>query len=618
MIPDTLAPPPLWVWGIGIFLLIFTRFYHLDSLPYWPIWDEARMAYNAIEFIHQWDSRLLFTESHNEPLIVWTLTPFFKIFGPSIFSLRLYGAVLSLLTVIGGYLAARQFFSKATAFLIAWLLAFTFWPYLLDRISLMACLLAPISAWLFWILGLYLKNSSKTFSKKNLLILCLLNGLGFYSYTAWPVVTLAVGAALFFQTRGQKSRDWRPLLYFAGSTLLLAFPIIQARLSPHGLDHIHQEWDPMRLWEAPFRYIGNFFWNDCGITPFGPNWGGLLNPILASLGMVGLLECYAYRRSRLIQWFLFGLIVLSLPGMLSRNFEVHRFTPLLIPVLCVGALGLRKEGLEWKKPYRWAAIMILLAGSLVLDSYHFLNYYARIQLPTQDSANWRPVENYKAYAKLKDISEKEGPLVFLQNLTANIYDSTLRLACYPFNAADNPNLDPQKCCLFAFLIEQDEASVLQSRFPGLQVIPLADGDARQSHFFLHLIPITPQNQATLQKWLRADEALKPINTEWNDTVSKTFAQKIIPQLMEIHPLFEGDPFLETVFWEKAGFAYEKAEDNAGKLKAYEETVKTGYATPIEYKLWASELAKQHQRQAMDKVLEQLHRVERAARLKKTS
>src|ERR1700722_11459763 len=87
---DGIYPPLLFFFLFG---LGFTRFYGLTSLPFWRIGDEGIDGILAIHQSQTWSWRLLWGQDFHEPLHVWSLGLFFKLFTPSFFSLRIFTAL---------------------------------------------------------------------------------------------------------------------------------------------------------------------------------------------------------------------------------------------------------------------------------------------------------------------------------------------------------------------------------------------------------------------------------------------------------------------------------------------------------------------------------------------
>ncbi len=109
-------------------LALFLRLYGLVSVPVWPTWDDANYSYFAIGLCEKGSWPLLIGHEKTMPLFTWLQGGFFRVFAPSLYSMWLYPALLSLLAVPLGWWAVRRFFPSSFYFLYAALLALGFLP----------------------------------------------------------------------------------------------------------------------------------------------------------------------------------------------------------------------------------------------------------------------------------------------------------------------------------------------------------------------------------------------------------------------------------------------------------------------------------------------------------
>src|SRR5581483_4845025 len=108
-----------WKWALLIFLAAAVlRLYRLVSLPFWPVWDDANYSYFAIGLSEHWSWDFLIGHEKTMPLFTWLQALFFKVVEPSLFSMWLYPALLSLATVPLGYRAARFFFPRSFSLVV--------------------------------------------------------------------------------------------------------------------------------------------------------------------------------------------------------------------------------------------------------------------------------------------------------------------------------------------------------------------------------------------------------------------------------------------------------------------------------------------------------------------
>ena len=96
---------PPWLFFALLFLIFFTRFYKLTTLPFWPIGDEGTFSSLAMDITRKWKWELLQGEGRAEPLFIWLSALFFKCFGPSLLAIRLIPALLSIMLSLTAYWA---------------------------------------------------------------------------------------------------------------------------------------------------------------------------------------------------------------------------------------------------------------------------------------------------------------------------------------------------------------------------------------------------------------------------------------------------------------------------------------------------------------------------------
>ncbi len=220
---------PPWLWILFLFSMVFTRFYHLTSLPFWPIGDEGIFSSLTLGLIRHWRWDLLEAEIRTESLFTWLSALFFRVVPPSLFSLRLLPALICMATTAGAYWAARSLFSKRTAFIFTWLMGLSFWEMTLSRFF-MAIILVPLLQCLcLGGLGFFLKANRVPSRWKYFIFTLLMASLGFYACTSWPVIWLSVALILGAESYFRDEKKKKFFRLFLGLTPLLIFPLVQAR-----------------------------------------------------------------------------------------------------------------------------------------------------------------------------------------------------------------------------------------------------------------------------------------------------------------------------------------------------------------------------------------------------
>src|SRR6185295_15841956 len=221
--------PPIagWVWVLTLAVALFARFYQLTALSVWPLYDEGMYGSYAAQLARSWNGEFFFNPSQAPPLYLWGLALLFKGAGVSLFTLWLYPAIISILTVPAGFWAARAFFSKSFSFFCGCLLALGFWPLYIGRLGVMTGLVLLTQCLALGFLGRFLRGKKGLEGARDALGLGTITGLGFYTYLHWPAMAVALAVPLFLFCR-REFRARRPgaiqragLFLAAGGLILL-------------------------------------------------------------------------------------------------------------------------------------------------------------------------------------------------------------------------------------------------------------------------------------------------------------------------------------------------------------------------------------------------------------
>ena len=530
---------------------VFIRFFRLETLSVWPVLDEGRNAFFAMELGRQWDWKFFHDISQMPPLYYWLLGLFFKVLTPSLFSLWLFPALLSLCVVPAGYLAAKQFFSKNEALLLGCLLSVGFYPAYVGRFNHQAILLLLCELFAFLILGKLL--SVRPGDKKPwmvLLGLCL--GAGFYIFFAWPFVALGVGIIAWMSSGG-----WRKtLLALGGSAFLISvLPIVAAGFHEGygsylqglaaGGGRTTLEW-----LTNSFSYLTGLFWGvETEWHAYKPFWGGFLNPLMTSCFWIGFLEVWRRRQTRLPKALLGLLGLFLLPAFASKEIEMFRIVQVL-PVLFV-FVGVGFQALAARVPKDKAiifagAFLILSSG---LDFYHLAGPYH--EACASSYGHWasysKSVERWRAYQILKKISVEQGPGYIFSNFDPYPFDKSLAVATAPFNLEDGKNDSIGGAKWAALLTNVNNRPFLAKRFPEARFEWLApDISTMDGGLMLAVLPVG-SHRADFIQWSKANQGLKPVTDEILNRPFGENRETILKDLAALHPIFKGDAFLESVY-----------------------------------------------------------------------
>jgi hypothetical protein len=281
-----------------------------------------------------------------------------------------------------------------------------------------------------------------------------------------------------------------------------------------------------------------------------------------------------------------AFFIFLLPGALSLNVESFRVVQVLPLVLFICAIGIQSslETLDSQKQWMFLAAFFLISGAL---DFHLLA--SPYENPDRHPENFgrpvKPLERYRAYQMLDELQKAKGPGFVLAGFDTNSFnDPTISVMTYPFNAALNASLSrelagqKQSPKWLAVFVNAHYGPFLKKRFPEGQWFLVSKGlSLPDGGDMLGIIPITPQNAQTLYAWCGAHEIFQVAD-------QRRFLQNdgnldSVIQVLETASLsLKGDPFLESVYWDKRA-AYEYVDlDYDQQLYSYQMAVKEGYPT----------------------------------------
>jgi hypothetical protein len=595
---------PLWLSGFLLLLALLIRLYKLTTLSLWPEVDEGSLGFYAAQMAQQWHWHFFFGFNYCSPAPVWLLALFFKVLAPSLFSLWLFPVLVSMVTLLLGYAACRQFFSRSLSFLWALGWAFSFWPLYISRFNLL-----PDFVPLWECLGLFCLGRCLKISATRPLFTWLLMGMvlgsGFYvSYFLWPEVGGMIGLALLFFIPSIRQTGKKGGLSLAAflPAILMPVPLALIRLELPRETYLPTIWpfhDPFS-WASYLAnvcsHLTGIFWGL--ISPvdtfcYKPFWGGFLNPLLGAFFFVGLAEMIRQRRQPWALWTGAASLVFILPVFLTNNVEMFRIIPLMPLVLFSVALGCQAVLLSLVGRGRVYFLLAVGLFSLGLDAYHLGVVYPDFW--KSQPALWdqyaKERECYLAYQRLEALSRSRGPGLVLTEfpvpLELDPREQSLVLACHPFDVSRNPGLGMERASWVALLVETPDLPFLRRRFPQAQWEELGPAlyrfvPAQPIYYYMAILPITPQNAGMFHRWARADEFLEGMVYESLCPTSVQFRRIIARQMLQNYGLFQGDPFLESHFWTTLSENFQKDGQLEDAWQALKSGLEKGYPFPQKY------------------------------------
>lgn len=395
------AEVALFAFVVG--LAVFFRFYKFYSFPPGLWYDEAVNASDAISLIDHDHVRLWFdTVFGRSTLYLYLLAGSFKVFGYTIFAIRIVPTVAGLSAVVAFYFLARHVAGTVPALIASALHAVSRWAVTFSRISWEASIQPVIEILaVYWFMRAMETRKAWQFALSGFFL-----ALGLYSYVAFRMVpaVVAVFGLLWLATRWRELRAQLPGL----ATFIVVFVIAVAPLGIFTVMHpdkvserarqvsvfkeVDKEGSYDPLWHN-FRATWRMFnvqgdQNGRHNLPFAPELDDL-SAALFVLGIaVSLWSFRDWRRAGVAPWLVLALV----PGALTLQVENPSAirgigavpAVFLLEALAVGAvyrvLAVSRIGLAV-----FAAGAIALVGGSTLMNYDEIFNHQAAALSVYDS-----------------------------------------------------------------------------------------------------------------------------------------------------------------------------------------------------------------------------------------
>jgi len=594
------TPTPTWSFPKSFFspttLLLFLlaavllRTWGLTTFRTWPTGDEGVLGFLAIERLLGRDDRFFTTVGQHPPFYLWSLTGSFALWKDSFTALWSLPALLSCLCVPLAYYAARTLFPPAFALLCALLMGFSYWPLLFGRFSHQA---TPIPLWELGALLLLALSLKRPPSQRPWLLSALgvWTGLGSLIFPAWGSVLILILVTVAWSTLRGPRRSPRLFFLFLGALGLGLLPLILGMLHStegfgrHILDVSHAR--SLSSLSVPLSFLTSLFWGTHGVkVDYGPVWGGVLNPVLASCFLLGILGIFREFRSPLSLWVLSALGLGLLPGLLSADYlEYFRIIQLLPLLLFVSAWGLFR--LVPTLPSKGRGLLALLILSTALDLLHLGHPREGFQ-PFLPGAKTLPVQEHLAFQALEKESLSKGAGLVFTDFLPLVHGQSLPMAVHPFDATGNPRLDPDKATWAGLVTNRLYRPFLLRRFPEARWVDLGEGFPEFHTLTVGILPVTPGNRATLGEWREAQALFRALRLGsdgmFNDKAR--YQRTLDTHLPQGDALVKGDPFLVSALGEWAA-QYYFGPSRKRNIEVLQRALEKGYPAPhLHYQLGA--------------------------------
>ena len=555
------VPSHRWLWFFFT-IAVFLRLYGLTSLPVWPLCDDALYSYYPIQLSEKWHWALFFSSQQSHPLFTWLQGLYFKWFEPSLFSMWLFPALFSILAVPAFYAACRQFFSKSFSFLCGSLMVLGFWPIFWGKfITHFSCLNLVLESVLFLLLAQTVRSPGAKARPWAALGMGVTASAGIYTSILFFIPTAICFLTLTGMALKKDGAKSRSLFYFLLPLVLLTLPLAPGVLRNILKGHIGafiaspgQSFSLAEQSVTSLSYLTSLFFGSVSRSycNYGPLWGGFLNPLCAAAFFLGSRELFRSRRRPFGIWFASAFLLFLLPGLFSNTIECMRIFLILPLVLVAVAVGIQVllSALNGKK--RVYFLIIFFSLSAGLDLYHLLGPYHQWSLKMDAGDGFKSPERYQAFLVLEGIQKEKGPGLVFSDFVGDVFNQSLLISTYPFNAARNPRLSPEKARWAAVLCARNYLPPLARRFPSAKEYPLENLDPNNTQRLgLAVIPIdNAEDQQTLLAWVPVHREVQDLFAIAPYLVRDPDFDPAIRRLQAIYPRCEKDPILQAWVLEK--------------------------------------------------------------------
>ena len=494
---------------IGAFL---ARSINISTIPSGIYPDEAVNGTDALRANATGNYQLFYEDNNGrEGLFINLQALSIKIFGNTIFALKLCSIIFGALTVLGIFLLAREIFQTDRAGLTgAYLTAFSYWAINFSRIGFRAIMVPFILSFAFY----FIFKGIKTKKYSDFLIGGLIYGAGLHTYIAFrvsPLILIILLASFMLSQKKFLQTYWRHILIFAMAMFIAAAPMLIDFFITHKehytsrtseisiLNHEVNQGNllPLLIRTFTLSLAKYFVWGDQNWRHNYPPYP-ILNPVtsisfgigliylgIASLGMLWSRFKHGKQDKRLpIYLFLLcWLFALLIPEILASEGNPHALRSIgtLPAVMLIAVIPL-----EWffshigryGKGFAIAAtsvvtVMLLFGGIFDIIKYHY--FFANNPLQHQSfSANLTREAYY-----IRSLPAGSEKFVIAENMERVpikfLTDGITNISYYHQNETDS--IQPADASTMYVLMDsyrEDIAAKLMIRFPSLKIETVQD------------------------------------------------------------------------------------------------------------------------------------------------
>lgn len=404
--------------------------YRLLEVPRGITTDEAAFGYNASlisQTLRDENGRFLpvFVLSMQgrdwrQPVAQYFDVLSFKLFGRSLFNLKLVSVFVASISAVMIYLLGSQLLGKKFGFLA--LIIFLTTPVIMIHSHLALDNIMPVPFILLWLFGILRFQEKK--SLKFLILSGLSLGISFYAHKSmrsavpiWTVLTLGYLMLNLKKWTRVTLNSYRPIILFIISIapFFLITPILEYKYA--GAVFGNQSLTETSLYDFFYFYISNFdpsflFIKGDSILHHTTGKHGMFLLVSFPLFVYGIYKSFVTKNVFLIflvYCFFIGPLFLGFIGSIHRASRLIFLVPLFSIISAYGFFELLKL-----KTYIIRTGLIILSLLFILNYADFVNYYW-FKYADATYHIFYPPEQIDAYKKLDEISKKENLKPFISN-----------------------------------------------------------------------------------------------------------------------------------------------------------------------------------------------------------
>lgn len=398
----------LFLFIASILLLTFK----LSIIPNGLTIDEASFGYNGVllsKTLRDENGRFLpmFVLSINktdwrQPITQYYIASMFKIFDPSIFTLRLTTVLIASVSVVLIYLIGGI---SSSLLLLTTPVFFMHSHLALDNIMTVPFILV-------WLLSIY--NFSKTKNIKSLILAGISIGIGFYSYKGIRVFlpTWIILSSIYIYYLGKL----KPVFVYLLSMLpfFAVIPYLELKYSGAVLNNEKLKFEGM--YQFLYRYLSCFdlsflFGQGDSMLIHSTGKHGMYLIATLPLFIIGVVKSWSKNSfyKFLTTLFFFGPLLFGFFGLIHRASKLISLVPIYVILSSFGIVWLYQNS---RKVFYVALLLVLV------NFFSFLGYYWNLY-PDATKDQFYSIDAGQEYKYLKELSEKENLTPFVDKAKVN-------------------------------------------------------------------------------------------------------------------------------------------------------------------------------------------------------